>query len=122
MQDALVLPTLVGAQHPNQSMLPGPFSMPGYRHHRRSRLALVVWIMFSVLLLPGCQAAPSQVLFGASFPDWMFCMLGGVILTVATHSIVKRYDKLHWLVPLPISYIAITTIYGVLIWVLAFQR
>ncbi len=96
--------------------------MPGYRHHRRSRLALVVWIMFSVLLLPGCQAAPSQVLFGASFPDWMFCMLGGVILTVATHSIVKRYDKLHWLVPLPISYIAITTIYGVLIWVLAFQR
>ena len=76
----------------------------------------------STLLLGGCQMAPSQVIFGTSFPDWMFCMLGGVTLTMLTHSVLRKSEKLDWLAPLPVSYIATTIIYSVLIWIYAFQR
>jgi hypothetical protein len=42
-----------------------------------------------VLILSGCSrsGAPSLVLFGAFFPDWMFCALLGIVAAIAARGV-----------------------------------
>lgn len=74
------------------------------------------------LLLCGCARMPSIVLFGAAFPDWLFCMIGGVIATVAVHRVLGATRRVSLLEPLPLSYPALTAIFAVLIWLLVFHQ
>jgi hypothetical protein len=41
------------------------------------------------LILGGCSrsGAPSLVLFGAFFPDWMFCALLGIVVAVVARAV-----------------------------------
>jgi hypothetical protein len=41
------------------------------------------------LILSGCSrsGAPSLVLFGAFFPDWMFCALLGIVVAVVARAV-----------------------------------
>jgi hypothetical protein len=42
-----------------------------------------------LLILSGCSrsGAPSLVLFGAFFPDWMFCALLGIIVAIVARGV-----------------------------------
>jgi len=37
----------------------------------------------AAVVLEGCAIAPSIGLLGAYFPDWLFCIIAGVVLAVA---------------------------------------
>ncbi|WP_420995053.1 YtcA family lipoprotein [Cupriavidus sp. 30B13] len=41
-------------------------------------------------LVAGCAHAPSVNVLGAYFPDWLFCIVAGVVLTVAVYRVLAR--------------------------------
>ncbi|WP_432219310.1 YtcA family lipoprotein [Pseudomonas kribbensis] len=81
------------------------------------RLALIP----VVLLLSGCSTSPSLVLFGAAFPDWLFCIVGGVLATTAIHVILGRYSLRERISPLALSYPALTGLLAMLLWLVVFH-
>ncbi|WP_273974786.1 MULTISPECIES: hypothetical protein [Serratia] len=38
-----------------------------------------------------------MVVFGASFPDWLFCLCGSVAIMVALHLLLRTPEKRAWL-------------------------
>jgi hypothetical protein len=59
-------------------------------------------------------------LFGAGFPDWLFCVAGGVGATVVAHLLLSRQDKQAWLAPIAISYPALGAAIAMAIWLIFF--
>lgn len=66
--------------------------------------------------------APSIVVFGASFPDWLFCLCGGVAGMVAIHLLLRTPEKRAWLAPQLLTYPALTALIAMLIWLLVFPH
>jgi hypothetical protein len=89
--------------------------------HARRACGLAA-LLSAALTLSGCRMAPSVVLFGAAFPDWLFCMAGGVAATVVVHVVLSAAKRVAVLEPLPLSYPALTAIFAVLIWLLVFHH
>ena len=81
-----------------------------------------VALLLACLALTGCAHAPSITVFGASFPDWLFCMVAGVIATSLVHAVMSKGNRLALLRPLPVSYLGLTTIFAVLVWLLVFSH
>ncbi|WGL92265.1 YtcA family lipoprotein [Serratia marcescens] len=79
-------------------------------------------ICLTALLLTGCSPAPSMVVFGASFPDWLFCLCGGVAGMVAIHLLLRIPEKRAWLAPQLLTYPALTALIAMLTWLLVFPH
>jgi len=75
-----------------------------------------------LMLLGGCVPAPSMVLFGAAFPGWLFCIIGGVVATIFVHLILGRFDKRQWLAPTAISYPALAAAFALAGWLAFFPH
>lgn len=41
-------------------------------------------LLVSAILLTGCSLPPAIPVIGAYYPDWLFCIIAGVILTLIT--------------------------------------
>jgi hypothetical protein len=80
-------------------------------------LALVICALSS-----GCAAAPSVVVLGASFPDWLFCITAGVIATALVHLVLARGRRLAWLAPPGVTYPALTAAFAGVAWLVFFRR
>ena len=74
------------------------------------------------LLLGGCAFAPSIPLFGAAFPDWLFCIVGGVAGTVIVHLALGRHGARAALAPHAISYPALSAVFAMAAWLVFFSR
>jgi hypothetical protein len=70
--------------------------------------------------LGGCAPSPSVALFGAGFPDWLFCIAGGVAGTVVVHLLLSRRGAQGWLAPVAISYPALCAVLAMAIWLIFF--
>ena len=75
-------------------------------------------------LLSGCAQSPAINVLGAYFPDWMFCIVGGVALAIAIHTslcafgITKKIQS-----PLALlAYATLSAILAMLGWLLLFQN
>jgi uncharacterized membrane protein len=77
--------------------------------------------MFTVLL-GGCAFAPSIPLLGAAFPDWLFCIVGGVSGTILVHLALSRRGAIPALAPLAISYPALSALLAMAPWLAFFHR
>ncbi|WP_321932087.1 YtcA family lipoprotein [Paraburkholderia guartelaensis] len=75
----------------------------------------------SSVLLGGCTFAPSIPLLGAAFPDWLFCIVGGVAGTVLVHLELGRRDATSVLAPLAISYPALSALIAMAAWLILFS-
>ncbi|GGC85939.1 YtcA family lipoprotein [Undibacterium terreum] len=75
-------------------------------------------------LLGGCQVTPSVAVLGAFFPDWMFCMLIALVITVLVDSLLAatgwRQHFEQW--ALIISYAALNLSMALLSWLVLFQN
>ncbi|MGL4668515.1 MAG: YtcA family lipoprotein [Saezia sp.] len=81
------------------------------------------YITFTLgLFLCGCASAPTIELFGAYFPDWIFCIAGGVLGTILVHIFLGIFAKRELLSPLALSYSALTALFSILIWFISFPR
>jgi len=74
------------------------------------------------LLLGGCTFAPSIPLFGAAFPDWLFCAVAGVAATVVVHVALARRGLRQALAPHAISYPALSAVFAMTAWLIFFSR
>ena len=73
-------------------------------------------------LLSGCRLAPSINVLGAYFPDWLFCIIAGVSLTVIIHLITSKRSLGAWLQPAALTYPALTTLFSIAVWLYFFHN
>lgn len=73
------------------------------------------------LLLSGCSLSPSLVVFGAAFPDWLFCLVAAVLTTIVIHLVLGRYALRERLAPLALSYPALAGLLAMLFWLSVFH-
>ncbi|MFL9874665.1 YtcA family lipoprotein [Paraburkholderia megapolitana] len=72
-------------------------------------------------LLTACSGSPSVGILGAYFPDWLFCVTGGVILTAVVHVLSYRRGYGSWLTPPAIVYPALTALFSIVLWAVGFN-
>jgi YtcA family len=82
------------------------------------RVALL-WV--PLLLLTGCQQAPSFNVLGSYFPAWLFCLFIGMILTVAARALLRRYDLGAALSPPLLMYSCLTAFFTFALWLIFFR-
>ena len=76
-------------------------------------------LSFCLLVLTGCSRAPSFDVLGSFFPAWLFCLVLGLLLTVATRQLFLRA---HVVLAVPIlTYPSLTALFTCALW-LAFFR
>jgi uncharacterized membrane protein len=87
-----------------------------------SSVLRLAWLPMSSVLLGGCALSPSIPLFGAAFPDWLFCIVGGVAGTIAAHLALSRRGANPVLAPIAVSYPALAALLSIAAWLLFFSR
>ena len=73
-------------------------------------------------LVSGCASSPSIGVLGAYFPDWLFCIVGGVALTVIIYLILKRLQVDHLLGPSAVVYPTLVAFIALAVWLTLFQH
>ncbi|WP_343047534.1 YtcA family lipoprotein [Pseudomonas akapageensis] len=58
---------------------------------------------------------------GAYFPDWLFCILGAVLLALLVHTLLIRRGFGAWLGPPALAYPVLTALFALSAWLLFFQ-
>jgi len=70
----------------------------------------------------GCARSPSLAVLGAYFPDWMFCIVAGVLLAIVCYVAVERAGAGYWLAPSAVTYPALVLLFSLVAWLLFFQH
>jgi hypothetical protein len=73
-------------------------------------------------LVSACASSPSIGVLGAYFPDWLFCIVAGVVLTVVIYLIVKRLQADHLMGPSAVVYPTLVAFLALAVWLMLFQR
>lgn len=75
------------------------------------------WLSLAALLT-GCSLPPAIPVIGAYYPDWFFCMIAGVILTLITRRVMlHKYNVLSFA---GVIYTALFALYSMLFWLVFF--
>lgn len=70
------------------------------------------------LLLSGCSLSPSIPFIGAYYPNWLFCIIAGCIVTLLTRCIIlRKFQMLAWV---GFIYTALFALYSMLFWLIFF--
>lgn len=76
----------------------------------------------SAILLSGCAYSPSISVLGAYFPDWLFCIVAGVALTVVLYLVLSRSQASHLLWPSAVVVPTLVTLLSLAVWLTLFQH
>jgi len=76
----------------------------------------------AISLLAGCTFAPSIDVLGAYFPDWLFCIVAGVSLTVLIHVVWGKTKLGQWITPVALTYPVLTTLFSLAVWLIFFEN
>ncbi|SAK51487.1 YtcA family lipoprotein [Caballeronia ptereochthonis] len=74
------------------------------------------------ILVSGCAYAPSISVLGAYFPDWLFCIVAGVALTVILYLVLSRLKASNLLWPSALVVPATVTLLSLAVWLVLFQH
>jgi hypothetical protein len=72
-------------------------------------------------LLTACSGSPSVGVLGAYFPDWLFCVVGGTVLTAIVHVLSYRHGRGGWLTPPALVYPTLTVLFSIVLWAVGFN-
>ncbi|AXL51109.1 hypothetical protein DSC91_003603 [Paraburkholderia caffeinilytica] len=78
-------------------------------------------ILMPCATLTACSDAPSVGVLGAYFPDWLFCIVGGVLLVACVHVLLSKSGRGGWLTPPAIVYPALTVLFSIALWAAGFN-
>jgi hypothetical protein len=88
----------------------------------RGRTTFRVALLYvPLLLLTGCQQAPSFNVFGSYFPAWLFCLFMGMILTVVARMVLRRRNLAAALEPPLLMYSCLTAFFTFTLWLIFFR-
>ncbi|KXU84712.1 hypothetical protein CR51_42040 [Caballeronia megalochromosomata] len=76
----------------------------------------------SASLLSGCAYSPSISVLGAYFPDWLFCIVAGVALTVIVYLVLRRSQASQLLWPSAVVVPTLVTLLSLAVWLTLFQH
>jgi hypothetical protein len=76
----------------------------------------------AAMLTAGCASAPSINVLGAYFPDWLFCIVVGVVLAVIIYLILGRTPYVDRVGPAAVIYPALVTFLALVVWLIFFQH
>lgn len=86
-----------------------------------NHLRLCLFMLFISIFIAACALPPTLNVLGAYFPDWLFCILGGVIATCTLSTLLSAERFNDFLAPKLIFYPALTTLLSLLIWLFFFN-
>jgi YtcA family len=88
------------------------------KRHRKNlrRLAFI-----PILALTGCERAPAFNVLGSYFPAWLFCLVVGMILTVAARVVFRKYNLSEALSPPLLMYSCLTAFFTFALWLIFFR-
>ncbi|RDK02440.1 YtcA family lipoprotein [Paraburkholderia lacunae] len=76
----------------------------------------------AAVLASGCAGSPSIGVLGAYFPDWLFCIVAGVVLTVVIYLVLKRLQANHLMGPPAVVYPTLVAFLALAVWLILFQH
>jgi hypothetical protein len=79
-------------------------------------------VMITALFTSGCSGSPSISVLGAYFPDWLFCIAAGVLLTLILYLTLKRLRADHLMWPSALVYPTLVTFLSFAVWLMLFQH
>jgi YtcA family len=85
------------------------------------KLIVLIAISALLLLLAGCQRAPSVDILGSFFPIWIFCIALGAILAVAARQLFIQINLDAELGPGILIYPSLAALFAFLIWLIFFR-
>ncbi|CAB3790119.1 YtcA family lipoprotein [Pararobbsia alpina] len=94
--------------------------MPVFR--REAIRAFSVAAVAAVLTAGCASTSPSISVLGAYFPDWLFCIVAGVALTIVAYIVLERTQYSHRLGPSVVVYPTLTTLFALAVWLILFQH
>jgi hypothetical protein len=82
---------------------------------------LSLLLLLALPLLSACTQAPAINLLGAYFPDWLFCILGGVLITLLVRGLLGSGRGAKWLAPELLIYPLLTALFSLALWLIFFN-
>jgi hypothetical protein len=73
------------------------------------------------LVLVGCFHAPEYSIFGSFFPAWIFCSVGGLVLTAGARALVARSAVAEHLAAPPLLYLGMAIFLTCVLWLLFYS-
>lgn len=89
--------------------------------HPANRVARRVLPLISMLLLAGCQQAPSFNILGSFFPAWLICFILGTLLAAGTRFLLLAVHLEDALSPPIVMYPCLTALFTFGLWLLVFH-
>ena len=74
-----------------------------------------------VVVLTGCARAPAFNVLGSYFPAWLFCLLVGVLMTIAARIVFRKYNLGEALSPPLLMYSCLTAFFTFAVWLIFFR-
>jgi hypothetical protein len=68
------------------------------------------------LVLVSCSHAPEYSIFGSFFPAWIFCSVGGLILTAGARVLIARTAIVQHLAAPVLLYLSMATFFTCVLW------
>jgi hypothetical protein len=75
----------------------------------------------AVVAMTGCARAPAFNVLGSYFPAWLFCLLLGILLTIAARVAFRKYSLSEVLNPPLLMYPCLTAFFTFAIWLIFFR-
>ena len=75
------------------------------------------WLLVSV----GCSHAPEYSIFGSFFPVWIFCSVGGVLLTTVAHAVIARTAIAEYIAAPVLLYLSMAIFLACVLWLLFYS-
>ena len=77
--------------------------------------------LMAPLVLAGCSHAPEYSIFGSFFPVWIFCAVGGLVLTAGVRAFVARTAMAEHLAAPILLYLGMATFIACMLWLLFYS-
>lgn len=79
-----------------------------------------ILLMLFSLAVAGCTLTPSIAVLGSYFPDWLFCAVGALVLTLAVRALLAQRGLERLLAPAALVLPALTLLFALLAWLIFF--
>jgi hypothetical protein len=84
------------------------------------RLVTSLFLSLPIILLIGCSRNPNVEIVGSYFPGWMLALALGVVLTLATNSLLRRQGMDRTIGHPAIIYPGMVVLFTCLLWLCFF--
>jgi hypothetical protein len=91
--------------------------------HRKTSLRHLAGLSLAapLLLLVGCSHAPEYSIFGSFFPMWIFCSVGGILLTAGARAVIAHTAIAEHLAAPVLCYLSMAIFLACVLWLLFYS-